>query len=271
VGFVFLSVRLWSKMSDQAGYETLETPALVNVLKNPGSTPEIHMSALAALSQRGESHRIPGLTEVLQHTMQHPGQYDPQVLAKIVQMLAAEPGIESTRGLLGVLPDVLRLVLGSGGGLKPEFREMYYQTLVTRDSDEDLAAWGEVLPGLDGRALAAAVVDPAAGPLAAIDPWTLLERLEEPERTRALITVIIGWVGGLGSPEDVKRVVPMLRESSDPAQLEEGLELLGQYWQQAKKAGREALVNNLEAVLRVLDRRPRTTSERMTGKRPWAD
>jgi hypothetical protein len=257
-------------MNDQNSYDALETPTLINLLIDATRPAESHIMALAALAKRSEGHRTPGLISTLESITRHSDKYDPQVMIGTIDGLATDPDVTATAAMLEFLPVVLRSVADGKGAFASEFRGRYYQALLTRQSDDDLEVWGEVLPKLDGRSLAGAILDPEAGPLEAIEPWTLLERLTEPERTKALVAVVVGVVRGLGSVEAVRRAVPQLRESHDPAELEAGLDTLGGYWEQAKKAGRDKLVANLEAILGALDRRPRTSVERLTGKRPWA-
>jgi hypothetical protein len=65
-------------------------------------------------------------------------------------------------------------------------------------------------------------------------------------------------------------MMEMLQKASDPDQLREGTEALATQWEKAKKAGRDAQAATLESVLKALDGKPRSASERLTGKRPWA-
>lgn len=257
-------------MNDQSSYDALETPTLINLLIDATRPAESHVLALAALSKRSEGHRTPGLISTLESITRNIDKYDPRVIMGTLESLATDPDVTATVALLEFLPLVLVSVVDGKGPFTSDFRGRYYQALVARQSEDDLEVWGEVLPNLDGRSLAGAIIDPEAGPLEAIEPWTLLERLAEPERTKALVAVIVGVVRGLGSVEAVRRAVPALRESHDPAELEAGLDTLGGYWEQAKKAGRDKLAANLEAILGALDWRPRTSVERLTGKRPWA-
>lgn len=258
-------------MSDQNLYDALETPAITSILIDPERPHDTHMSALLALSQRSETHRTPGLISALRSMVRYGDSYNVDVMTGTVDALITDLSAEVTEAMLDVLPTVLQSALQGKDTLKSEFRERFYQALLTRQSDEDLTVWGNKLPELDGRTLAAAMLDPIAGPLEAIEPKTLIERLSEPERTKALVAVVVGVAQGLGSIEGVKWAVPLLRKSHDSEQLAQGLDLLGQHWEQAKKAGREGLAANLEKILGALDRRPRTAVERLAGKRPWAN
>lgn len=257
--------------NDQQTYNEIQTPTLFSLLNDPDKEPEIHEKALGALSLRGTDHRTPGLGSTLMKMVQFHQQYSTTVMSKTVEVLALDGSTVATAALLGALPYVLDTVLSGKQAVDQRFREMYYRVLLTRQRDQDLDAWGDLLPKLTGRQLAGALVDPVGEPLAAIEPRTLIERLQVAERTRALMLVVSAVIQGMGSVNDVKWAVPLLRESSDPAELENGLNSLEQLWTQAKKAGREKLVANIETILRALDNRPRTGVEKLSGKRPWAD
>jgi hypothetical protein len=113
------------------------------------------------------------------------------------------------------------------------------------------------------------MVDPVAKPLEAIEPMTLIDRLGEPHRTSALISVLAA-LAGRESKEKLIEIAQMVAQSHDAAQLERGVEALEQRWQQAGKAGRESYAEKIETILGILDTRPRTGMEKIMGKRPWA-
>jgi hypothetical protein len=203
--------------------------------------------------------------------IEHGDRYDQNVMMSIVDIMATDPDADATAAMLEILPEILESAVstGPGQGLTPEFREYFYTALVTRQRDDDLNVWGEVLPTLEPRTLVAALIDPAAIPLLAIEPLTLIDRLKEPTRTAALISVIVGVARAQGSHQHVQQATEMLARSCDEAKLDEGLNTLQAQWERAKKAG-QPYHAALEMALRTLDKRPRTAGERLTGKRPWA-
>lgn len=257
-------------MADQHPYDMLDISALTTLLLNPDRPPDVHRAVLSALSRRSPFDRSSSLLALLKSMVQNPGRYDQDVMISCIDILATDPTPQATAAMLEALPSVLSTGMDGTDALKPEFREYFYTALVTRQREGDLKVWAEALPDLDPKTLVAILVDPVAKPLEALEPLTLIGRLPEPQRTKALISVIAGVAHRRGTLETVNAAVKELQKSSAPEQFQEGLEVLSQQWEKAKKAGRDAQVGILEAALRVLDTRPRTAPERLTGKRPWA-
>ncbi len=264
------AVRQRRAMADQDSYDLLDTPTLTNILLNPDQTPDIHRAALSALSRRDPYQRTPRLIEILKAVLKHPERFDQDVMMGVIDILATDPDPDATYAMIELLPVMLERTLDGKDPLKPEFREYFYTALITRQREEDLDVWRDMLPRLEPRTLIAALLDPAAGPLQALEPITLMDRLEEPKRTKALISSIAGLARLKGRQEQAQQVPLLLKKTHDPAQLEDGIRALAEHWEKAKKIGRKEQATTLEGALRLIDTRPRTAAERLTGKRPWA-
>jgi hypothetical protein len=258
-------------MDQQSPYDALDTPTLQNLLLNADQPPDVHRGALSALARRGPYQRSQIAASIMRSVLRHPDRYDQDVMMSVIEILATDPEAEATVAMLNLLPDMLATGMDSSrGDLKPEFREYFYQALVTRQRVDDIEVWREMLPQLDAKTLVAAMLDPAAKPLEALEPLTLIERLEEPQRTKALISIIVGVIRTKGDPNAIQQATRMLADSAAPEQLQEGVNILSHQWEKAKKAGKRSQLELLEATLRLLDREPRTPAERLIGKRPWA-
>jgi hypothetical protein len=191
---------------------------------------------------------------------------------KIIDLFATDPNPEATIAMLEVLPVILdQDHTSSATGSLSAVRGYYYTALATRERDEDLAVWSDFLPRLDVRMLVNIILDPQAGPLvAAIGPFELLGRLPEPERTNGIFAVLVGATrGGVITPE-VREAFALLKQGAHRQTYEDGIETLTDQWERAWQSGHRQHAKGLEAVLRVMDKRPRTPGERLTGKRPWA-
>jgi len=257
-------------MADQHPYDSLDISALTTLLLNPDRPADVHRAVLSALTRRNPFDRTSSLVALLKSMVQNPGRYDQDVMMSCIDILATDPTPQATEAMLEVLPAVLSTAMDGTDALKADFREYFYTALITRQREGDLKVWAAFLPELDARTLVAALVDPVAKPLEALEPLTLIDRLAEPQRTKALISVIAGIAHLRGAPETINEVVQLLQRSSDPELRQEGLDALGAQWEKAKKAGRDAQVSILESALHTLDTRPRSAPERLTGKRPWA-
>lgn len=257
-------------MADQHPYDMLDIAALSALLLNSDRPAEVHRAALSALSRRSAYDRTSTLVDLLKSMVSNPGRYDQDVMMSLIDILATDPTPQATEAMLESLPGVVGTAMDGTDALKPDFREYFYTALVTRQREGDLKIWAEVLPELGAKELVGILVDPAAKPLDALEPLTLMDRLPEPQRTKALISVISGIAHRRGLMDTMNQVVNLLQKSSAPDQLKEGVDVLAQQWEKAKKAGREAPAGILEAALRVLDAKPRTAGERLTNKRPWA-
>ncbi len=257
-------------MADQHPYDMLDIAALAALLLNPDRPPEVHRAALSALSRRSPYDRTSTLVDLLHSMVSNPGRYNQDVMMSLIDILATDPTPQATAAMIEALPAVLAAALDGSDALGSDFREYFYTALVTRQREGDLKVWAEALPELDAKTLVATMIDPVAKPLEALEPITLLDRLHEPQRTKALISVVAGIAHRGGDVDAVNQVVQMLQTSSSQDQLKEGLSALSQQWEKAKKAGRDSQVGVLELALKTLDSTPRTAAERLTGKRPWA-
>lgn len=257
-------------MADQSSYDSLDTPMLTNLLLSPEQRPEVHKGALSALSRRSPAQRTSQLIRVLKNIADFPERYNQDVMMLVIDLLATDPDPDATLAMLEMLPRVLEIAIENKDALKPEFREYYYTALVSRQRDSDLNVWREMLPTLEPKTLVAALVDPVAEPLQAIEPLTLIDRLPEPQRSKALFSAIAGMAHTKRPVEQILEAARLLSQSHDPAQLEQGIEALAQRWERAKKSNAEAQAACLEAALQILDTRPRTAAEKLIGKRPWA-
>jgi hypothetical protein len=256
-------------MADQSNLDSLETPALTTLLLNPDQPPEIHRGALSALARRSAFQRSSTVTTILRSVLTNPDRYDQDAMMALIDILATDPEAEATVAMIEVLPEMVAAGVTGKDEVRASFREYFYQCLVTRQRDADLAVWAEMLPELDTRTLVGSLIDPAAGSLEALEPLTLIDRLAEPQRSKALFSVVVGAAHLGARVENAERAVMFLKSSSQ-SDLADGIATLAQHWERAKKAGRNRTVSILEAALATLDTQPRTAAERLTGKRPWA-
>lgn len=257
-------------ITEESPYEKLDVLTLTNLLINPDNDPEIHRAALSALSRVNPAERRSRLVVVMRNVVRMPERYNQDVMMSLIDLLATDPDADATLVMIDILREILALFMKDRDALKPEFREYFYQALVTRQRPDDLAVWAEMLPTLDSKTLVAAVLDPAAQALEALEPITLLDRQPEPTRTKALISVVLGLILRDGSPEQLQQAVLKLKERSDAAQLAQGIDLLAERWEKANRAGNKRQAALLHEALAALDTRPRSTAERLMGKRPWA-
>ncbi len=274
-------------------YEKLDVLTLTNLLINPDNDAEIHRAALSALARVNPAERRSRLVVVMRNVVRMPDRYNQDVMMSLIDLLATDPDADATLAMIDILreilalfmkdPDadatlamidilreILALFMKDRDALKPEFREYFYQALVTRQRPDDLAVWAEMLPTLDSKTLVAAVLDPAAQALEALEPITLLDRQPEPTRTKALLSVVLGLILRNGSPEQLQQAVLKLKERSDAAQLAQGIGLLTERWEKANRGGNRRQAALLYEALAALDTRPRSAAERLMGKRPWA-
>jgi hypothetical protein len=251
-------------------YDLLDTPTLTNLLLNPNQHREIHRATLSAFSRRSAEHRCPRLVLILRNVIKNPTQYDQDVMMSVIDILATDPDPRATDAFLEALPDVLDTGMGGEPTLKREFREYYYAALLTRQRPTDLEVWSAKLPALPARSLVAMLIDPAADSLQTLEPLTLIDRLREPDRTKALFSVIAGVLRNQCPVERVHQAARLLSKSSDPAQLEEGMNFLALHRNRYKSARLDDQVEAIGDAMRIIDPRPRTATERLTGRRPWA-
>ncbi len=254
----------------QSIYDKLDIPALTNLLINPEKGPHVHQRALSAMSHLNPEQRRTRMITVMRNIARMPERYDEEVVMSVAEILATDPDPEATQAMIEVLLDILVMAMTNRDALSAGFRTYFYEALVTRTRDGDLEIWAELLPQFTPRHLVAMVVDPAAGPLQALDPVTLMDRLAEPERTRALASTLMGLLSMPDREEQFNSVMECLQRSAEPGPLEQGLDAIAKRWENASKAGNSNFAEAAEKVLATLDTRPRTTGEKLMGKRPWA-
>lgn len=256
-------------MGDMDALDHFDLDTLVATLIDIELSKDVHRKAMSVLLKCDPIERNPYLARVMKAIASRPSIYDQESMMALVDILATDPDPEATEIMLECLPVVAESSLGKDS-LSPEFRTYFYEALATRQREDDLDVWGAVLPTISPKTLVALVIDPQAKPLDIIEPTTLLTRLAEPERTRGLLSAILGLVRKGGAPDQFKPLVQALKESHDEDQMSSGLGALEKNWEMANKAKREQQVKVLEAILRTLDTRPRTAPERLMGRRPWA-
>jgi hypothetical protein len=102
-----------------------------------------------------------------------------------IDVLATDPDSKATEALIEMMPAVLNAA-EMDTGLSDEFREYFYQALITRRREDDLEVWREEVPRLKPDTLVAMLYDPAAVPLNSLDPVKLITRLPASQRNQAL-------------------------------------------------------------------------------------
>jgi hypothetical protein len=252
-------------------YERLDIHTLSNVVTNPETEPEVRRAAFNALVKITPDERRVRLLAVMRAVIQRPDRFEYDIFTDAVEIFATDPHPDATAFMLELLPELLALAMKQRSALPDDVRQYFYQALVTRTRPEDLLVWEEWVKNPSGRTLVAIILDPAALPLEAIEPMTLLARLDEPERTRALFTVVVGLANQDGPSGYAEEAVRLLGESHHPEHFAQGLDALTDRSEKARKEGRDRTAEHLEHALGILDNRPRTAMEKLRGKRPWAE
>lgn len=256
---------------DQDNYDKLDIDTLSNILRNPDSPPIAHQMALAALTKIEKLQRTKQLVLIMEGISRYPTRYDVNVMMDVVDALATDPDPYAMSALIEGLSSVSESFL-TDAPVNPEYREYYYRALLTRQRDEDLAVWGEMLPQLAPATLVAIATDPVAKPLEALEPMTLIDRLDEPARTRSFMQVIDNAIAIKASGDVITEAAKALRKQNDQEMLHQMIDTLGNHMDNVTGSGSEkrAKVKMYMKVLKALDNRPRSAAERLRGKRPWA-
>jgi len=197
---------------DQATYDSLDNQTLSNLLLNPNQRPDVHRAALSAMSRRKPSERTHLLIDVLQNLVQNPDRHDQHVMLPLIDILATDPDAEATEAMLGILPSVLKSARGDGG-LTHEFREYFYEALVTRQRIDDIEVWRDTLPQFSAETLTAILFDPAAKPLHSLEPLRLIDRLPKSSRGLALRSIFFRSL--FRNPALALRSLNMMLQASD--------------------------------------------------------
>lgn len=252
-------------------YDSLDAQTLTNLLIDSSHKAEVHQRALNALAHIQPDERRNRLIMVLRKVMREPEQYDDEVKLSLVEVLGTDPHPAATTAMLQVLPDILSTAMSDRASLPDDFREYFYQALATRSREGDLDVWRQIIPQLDAQTLVAILLDPVAGSLVdAIEPLELIARLDEPERSRALVSTVVGLAYLPGRRELMDATSKMLMRTAGPEQLTHALAVLEERWSRARRSGKDDAAAELESVLAMLDDRPRSGMEKLTGRRPWA-
>ncbi len=251
-------------------YDQMDIAELAKFVVYTDTDPQQRREALSALSRRDTIQRTSRLVMTMEYVLKNPDRYDQDVMMSIIDLFATDPEPNATAAMLDLLPLVASAILDNRK-LKDEFREYFYTALMTRCREEDLHVWAEMLPELDPKTLVGAVSDPAAGVLADIDPLTLIERQPEPHRTRALFYAISQMIQQQSNSDGLAQAVKLLTEGNqDSAEYQRGIEALSRQLDKTQGRNNKTRAKVLMKVLGQVDRRPRSTGERLTGKRPWA-
>jgi hypothetical protein len=176
----------------QQVFEMMDLDSLTNILLTANQRPDVQRAALSAMSRRSPLQRNAKLALIIEQVVRYPDRYNQDVMMSLIDILATDPEPDATATMIEVLPEVLDAAMRPGSGLKPEFRRYFYQALVSRRRESDIPVWQEMLPQLKPDALAAALLDPVARPLKALEPFTLISRLSRPKRNRLLWRVMFG-------------------------------------------------------------------------------
>jgi hypothetical protein len=179
----------------QQVFEMMDLDSLTNILLTANQRPDVQRAALSAMSRRSPLQRNAKLALIIEQVVSHPERYNQDVMMSLIDILATDPEPDATATMIEVLPEVLSAAMKPGGKLKPQFRRYFYQALVSRRRESDIPVWQEMLPQLKPDALAAALLDPAAKPLKALEPFTLINRLSRRKRSRLLWRVMFGALG----------------------------------------------------------------------------
>jgi hypothetical protein len=179
----------------QQVFEMMDLDSLTNLLLNSNQRPDVQRAAMSAMSRRAPLQRNAKLALVIEQIVSYPERYNQDVMMSLIDILATDPEPDATATMIEVLPKVLDAAMKPGGALKPDFRRYFYQALVSRRRESDIPVWQEMLPQLTPDTLAAALLDPAARPLKALEPFTLINRLSRQKRNKVLWQVMFGALG----------------------------------------------------------------------------
>lgn len=250
-------------------YKSLDIDNLLNLLTHPANAPDVHQGAFDAMLDLDPDDRREGLVTVMHSVVKNPKNYNPDLVISIIEIFATDPDPDSTDALLELLPGILEGSLTSNS-LPMDVRQFFYEATATRTRDEDLAVWESKIGSFSGRALIGALVDKTAKPLDIIEPMTLLERRPEPERTLSMMSLLT-YFAQQGRGTEARAVAEKVAATHDETAFAKALKGVTEYWDKARQvAGKEKYASILEAALSILDTKPRTAMEKLSGKRPWA-
>ena len=179
----------------QQVFEMMDLDSLTSLLLNANQRPDVQRAAISAMSRRSPLQRNAKLALIIEQVVSFPERYNQDVMISLIDILATDPEPDATATMIEVLPKVLDAAMTPGGALKPQFRRYFYQALVSRRRESDIPVWQEMLPQLKPDTIAAALLDPVAKPLNALEPFTLISRLSRQKRNRLLWRVMFGALG----------------------------------------------------------------------------
>lgn len=234
-------------------YDQMNTSELTNTLLAANQKDHIRREALSALTRRGRIVRNSRLALAIQYVLRYPDRYDQAIMEEALDVLATDPHPDATSVMLELLEDITNSVLDADKTASFEFRKYYYQVLISRQREEDLTVWQEFLPAMETKALVGLIADPASdGIVDGLEPFVLLDRQSEPNRTKALFYTISS-VARLGAAEThLDRACDLLEKSNDREAYSQGRRILRKQVSQARRDGKREEVRALSSALKRL-------------------
>jgi len=181
-------------------FATLDSRALTTLMLNTELTPDNQREVIAAFSRLNPSDRGNSLVGVLRTMFSRMGQYSEDYMMSMIDLLATDPASTATAAMISLLPNIAEGAFAGREGISEEFREYYYEALVTRRRDGDREVWRRLTPKLDDETILMIIKDPAAEPLRKfVNPLKLIDRMPEPRRSRLLRAAVVrtgakdGW------------------------------------------------------------------------------
>lgn len=233
-------------------YDALDIAELTSIVYSANVEPQKRREAISALARRDPIERNSRVVLALQYVCKYPDRYDLEDMTSLIDILATDPQAEATAAMVEVLPEIVIPVIEETSGLARDFREYFYSAMVTRQREEDIDIWAEVLPRLKPQTLVGMVTDPAASALDVLDPIELINRLPEPNRTKALFFVLsVGTKLGTNITV-LSRAAGLLRETASAPHMSQGIDVLKDQLKHARNERRhdqtEMLVNLINQI-----------------------
>jgi len=236
-------------------FDAMDVAELTGIIVQTHQDPRRQRDALSALARRERVERNSRLIVVMQYVLKYPDRYNLELMTRVIDILATDPHPDATTAMIELLPDIVTPVIDGTEGVSEGFRQYFYEALMTRQRDEDLEVWRDMLPALDPKTLVALIADPASdGRLDDLDPMTLVDRLEEPNRTKALIYVIASVAKTGASTTNIAQACERLMNSHSRVHLEQGCEVLRKQQKRARQAGDREQAQVLDVALAQIER-----------------
>lgn len=180
-------------------YGHVDLGTLRQILLTSRGRSEIQRTIIDEMKKLTPQVRARELAKILTDVIQRPHLYNEGVATAVVELLATDPNPEATEGMLTALPVVAMGAHDRQMHAPRDFREYFYEALLTRRRDSDEPVWDAMVPRLEGDSLVDILADPVARPLVdVIDPFKLIDRLPTDERRRALFSAVFGARAGQG-------------------------------------------------------------------------